>query len=328
MDYKPKIKPILTVTLNPAVDKIVQMNGCALGKEHRVVSCQVAAGGKGINVSRGLRNFGIPTLAAGFVGGAAGKLITESLAAEGIGQQFVPVRGESRTNLTVIDQKTRAHTRFLEDGPNVTAEELKVFKTLLVRLLKKCEWVVFSGRGIASTGKDFYRQLLQMANQCHCKSVLDTSSEDLRCGLKAKPFLIKPNQEEAEFIFEKKLNSPAKIAEALRFFHRQGARITIISLGAEGAVAFDGQALVKATPPRIRPLNTVGCGDAMVAGFLFAWLKKYDFVTALRFAVAAGTANAFSRVPCGATLVRTQAIFKRVKIQAEPSRAVVREIEE
>ncbi len=304
------------------------MNGFALGKEHRVVSCQVAAGGKGINVSRGLRNFGIATLATGFVGGAAGKLITESLAAEGIGQQFVPVRGESRTNLTVIDQKTRTHTRFLEDGPNVTVEELKAFKFRLVRLLKKSDWVVFSGRGVSGAGKDFYRQWVQLAHRHQCQPILDTSGEDLRCGLKAKPFLIKPNQEEAEFIFEKKLNSPARLKAALRFFHQQGARIAIISLGAEGAVAFDGQALVKATPPRIRPLNTVGCGDAMVAGFLFAWLKKYDFVTALRFAVAAGTANTFSRIPGGVTLARARAIFKRVKIQVETSRAINRKNEE
>lgn len=288
---------VLTVTLNPAIDKIIWVKNFSIGKDFRADHISLSAGGKGLNVSRTLKSLGQKSNATGFLAGASGQWIASELHNEKINCDFLSVPGQTRTNLTILNSKTKEITRILESGPSVNFSDWKKFKSKFTALVKNCRYVIFSGSKAVGLHDSCYAELISIARRKGIKTVLDTSGKPLLLGLKAKPFMIKPNLEEAEFVTGHPLNSMEKIRRAIKYFHGFGIENVIISSGKKGAMASDGETILRAIAPKIPLKNNVGCGDALAGGFIYADACRYDFATSFRYSVACSCANLLSVQP-------------------------------
>jgi len=284
-------KYVLTVTLNPAIDKVFTIKNFRAGKEFRCFAPHSRAGGKGVNVARTLKVLGVPAIAAGLAGGAAGGYLVRALVAEGIRNDFSGISGETRTNLTIIDSDRHQSTRVIERGPMVSSREVNKFGKKFLRLLEKSWCVIFSGSACPGVKDSQYADFMTMAKQRGVVSVLDSRGSFLTQALKSRPFLVKPNIEEAEEFIGRKVDSSAALKAALRDLNRHGAENVIISLGARGAAGYDGANFFRVSVPQFRGADTVGCGDAMIAGFVFALSRGKSFKGCLSWAAAAGTAK-------------------------------------
>lgn len=294
------LKSILTVALNPAIDKIVTISDFRLAIENRTNHLVTYAAGKGINVARTLKFLGLPSLVVGFAGGANGQNLLRALLLENLEHNFVFIQDETRINLTVQDPESEKLTRILEPGPRIDKKDLASFRHKFSRLAKAHQWIVIAGRGVRGAPHNFYQELVEIAGKAGSKVIVDAADLDLAYALKGKPFLVKVNREEAQVFLKQKLASSLQLKVALKKFLSLGAQVAIISLGARGAVAFDGKVFLVATCPKVKVVNRanlVGCGDALTAGFIFALEQKKTFADALAVAVAAGTANILSNVP-------------------------------
>ncbi|MBF0254561.1 MAG: 1-phosphofructokinase family hexose kinase [Candidatus Omnitrophica bacterium] len=291
-----KSRRVLTVTLNPAVDRLLKIPGFRAGGEFLHREECLSAGGKGINVSRALEVLGVETLAAGLAGGAAGDLIRAELFREKIPCEFVGLSGSSRTNLTVMSERGRL-TRILESGPSVNRRELEAFFEMFRRRLAGCAWAVFSGRGLAGAGADVYARLIRIANRAGVKTALDASGPELVEGLSASPHLLKINIKEAGEGLGQRLDSRTAAKSALVEIRARCSGPAVITLGSRGAVGGDDDGIWWAAPPRIRSRNNVGSGDAFLAGFIAADLAGSDLRKCLVWATACGAANAMGIQP-------------------------------
>jgi len=307
--------PVLTVTLNPAVDQTVHLPHFRAGETHRYQRAHRSAGGKGINVARTLRGLGVDCRATGFLGGSNGEYIRRRLREEKISGQFVPIKQDTRVSWTVIDEKTGRATRLLEDGPLISSRERADFQRVFRRLLVKSGPVVLSGRSVPGVGEGFYAALVRLCRRAGKQAVLDTSGEPLIRALAEKPFMIKPNREEAESLLKRRLATPRAVQRAARDLLARGPEVVIVSLGSEGAVAAMKEQSLVVRPPGIRSVSTVGCGDALIGGFLAALHKGQSFDEAVRWAVAAGTVNALHLQPGRITRKQLREILPQVKVE-------------
>ena len=303
--------PILTVTLNPAVDKFITVKNFCPGTEVRYRSGYEVAGGKGINVSRMLKRLNVGTLATGILGGERGQMISRELLHENIAADFQFAPAETRLNLTLMDPLKRQMTRILDPGPVARPVDIRSFKKRYSYLLNSCQVVVFSGSCMRGFKEDVYRELIDQAKKKNVKTVLDTSGKPLRLGLKAGPDCVKPNRQEAEDVLGRSIRSRADLKAVLATLNR--GRVVLLSLGEDGLAATDGKKAWRVSPPSVKCLNAVGCGDALVAGFLYAEMHGYEFSERLCYAVAAGTAHALRRIPGHASKAAFLKIKKNLK---------------
>ncbi|UCD15581.1 MAG: 1-phosphofructokinase family hexose kinase [Candidatus Omnitrophota bacterium] len=311
------MKPyILTVTLNPAIDKTVSVPGFKVGEDFREQALSISAGGKGINVSRVLRRLGVDTRATGFIGGYCGSYIERQLRKEGINYDFTQVKVNTRTSLTIIDSRLNTITRVLERGGTIKKVELNSFRKKFLSLLKGAKVVVLSGRNIPGVQDSFYAELIDVAKKKGAVTIFDTSGPAFTVGLKKKPFMIKPNLAEVEQILADKLVSLAKIKKAAYSLYKRGVKIVAITMGSRGAVLFNGKDMVLAVPPKLRRRSPVGCGDAFIAGFISSFIKNSSFPECARMAVSCGAANALSINPGFIKPATVKKIFKQVKIDS------------
>lgn len=313
-------KGILTVTVNPAVDVTVTLPpvGPARPSHLRMrcsTNCVLSAGGKGVNVARVLRALRARVLAAGITGGETGEFFQKLLRKENIPAAFLPVKGPTRLNVTVLGPRPGGRSRVLQEGPRLTAKEIRKFEDQYRRWLRQSRLVVLAGRNAVGAPVDWYAKLIRLARREGIPVAVDTSGATLAAALKANPFLVKPNREEAEAASRCRLDSPAQIKKTLRYFHGRGVRVVLLSLGARGAVASDGKDICYARPPRVRAVNDVGCGDALLAGFLSTFDKK-SLAEALRRGVACGTANALDPVPGSIDPKQVRQLEKKVTLRS------------
>ncbi len=310
-------KFILTITLNPAVDKIMYLKKTSSLKDNLSESEEVvSAGGKGINVSRALKKLGVPTLATGFQGGETGALIVKLLSKEKIPNQFVPIQGYSRVNVTLVEERSGQSTRVLSPGPRIISGEIARFKADYKKLLPNVSFVVLSGRNVQGTKSDLYRELIEIAAKKNVKCLLDTSGDSLRQAISARPFIIKPNREEAQELLEYSLTTSDKLKKACQEFHRLGAVIVLISLGKDGAIASEYGSVFLAKAPSVKTINEVGCGDSFVAGFLSSYLKNKPLPLCLKMGVSCGTASTFNIVPADLKNSVVRKIFSKIKVKS------------
>ena len=281
---------IYTVTLNPALDHTVFLDTLHPGAVNRAGSERLDPGGKGINVSVILHRLGMPSVALGFRAGATGAMLEELIQGLGCTAELIAVPGMTRVNTKL---KADAETDINCPGPEIPPEAFGRLLGCLDRL-QDGDALVLAGSVPPSAPADIYAQMLARTGGRRVLTVVDAEGPLLRHTLPYRPFLIKPNREELEMLFGRKLTGLREIESCAEQLQRAGARHVIVSLGAEGAflLAEDGARMHLPVPPG-RTVNAVGAGDSMVAGFLYRYQQTGDCREAFRFSVCCGSATAF-----------------------------------
>ena len=283
---------IYTVTFNPSLDYVVQVDDFAVGEINRTRTESIYPGGKGINVSLVLQNLGLPSVALGFTAGFSGAEIERLLQEAGCHCDFIAVKaGYSRINTKII---SGAETALNGQGPQLSEAELAALFNKLRRLTQD-DVLVLAGSIPASLPDNIYEQILELLQPVGTRVVVDATGDLLLKVLKYRPFLIKPNHEElGEFFGRGPLLTEKEILAAAQRLQQQGARNVLVSRGANGALLLDENGKMhKQASPKGTLVNSVGAGDSMVAGFLAGYLQTQDYDAALRLGVAAGSASAF-----------------------------------
>ena len=283
---------IYTVTFNPSLDYVVQVDDFAVGEINRTRTESIYPGGKGINVSLVLQNLGLSSVALGFTAGFSGAEIERLLQEAGCRCDFIAAKaGYSRINTKII---SGAETALNGQGPQLSEAELAALFNKLRRLTQD-DVLVLAGSIPASLPDNIYEQILELLQPVGTRVVVDATGDLLLKVLKYRPFLIKPNHEElGEFFGRGPLLTEEEILAAAQKLQQQGARNVLVSRGANGALLLDENGRMhKQASPKGTLVNSVGAGDSMVAGFLAGYLQTQDYDAALRLGVAAGSASAF-----------------------------------
>ena len=283
---------ILTVTLNAAIDKRYVVDHVQIGKVNRVKECTYSAGGKGLNVSRVAAIAGEKVTATGFVGGHAGEFIVEAIEGQKIKSDFVKISGESRSCINIYDETTHTQTEFLEPGVFVTEIDKEEMLRKYIDLVKQCSVVTISGSVPKGVDSSLYNIMIKIARQNHKKVILDTSGKLLEDSLEAKPTMIKPNMDEIRILTGKEMNSQEELIDAAVNIHNSGIEVVMITCGSDGSLIVCQEGIYKAMIPKITAVNTVGCGDSIVAGFAVGWSRGMQITEIIRFASAISVANA------------------------------------
>ncbi len=281
---------ILTVTANPAVDRVYKLDSFALGKLHRPESVTVSAGGKGINVARVAKILDADVCAMGFVGGNAGRFIEDEVNKLGIKSNFTNVSGETRTNVNITDKDGKSG-EILDKGPVITEEERQSFETEFANKVKGCSIVVASGSLPEGLDSTFYCELVRTAHKAGKRIICDTSAKALSEVIKQKPFMVKPNNDELLQLFGTKPETDAELKKCLKELHNMGVCVPLVTLGADGAAALVDGVFLKFTPPKIKAVNTVGSGDSTVGGIVAGLDRGLSVIDSIKLGMACGAAN-------------------------------------
>jgi 1-phosphofructokinase family hexose kinase len=285
---------IITVTLNPALDKTVYVDKLRPNDANRIQRIEVDAGGKGVNASRVLKELGSQTIALGFLGGNSGKFIEHVLNSEGVPTDFVIVEQETRTNISVQENTGAPPTVFNEPGPFVTEDKLNELLAKVSSTAQQSSMVIFGGSLPPGVPKDIYRTLIKLAHESGAKAILDSDGEPMKLGLEARPFMVKPNRDEVRRLLGIELHSPRDGIPAIEALMEQGVELAIISMGADGAIAGSKEGIWLAVPPAVKVVSTIGSGDSMVAGVAHILSQGGSLDEAMRWGTAAGAATAMT----------------------------------
>jgi 1-phosphofructokinase len=283
---------IVTVTLNPAIDKTLMVRSFTPGATNRATIERVQFGGKGINVARTVKYLGGDVIATGFVGAADHRDTRAMLARHAIDADFVPIEGETRVNLKVIDSVTDVETEINEPGFFVHPGAITALAAKLRVMAQKASVVVLSGSLPPGTPADLYAELIALVRAEGAQTMLDAAGAPLAHGLAAAPDLVKPNRAEAEALLAMPLASEESLAAAAERMMAMGARSVVISLGPGGALSASPTEMWRAHVPAIAARSTVGAGDAMMAALAHGLTRALSAADALRLAAAVSCAAA------------------------------------
>ena len=282
---------IITVTLNAAMDKTLEVPSFTPGRRHRTVDQTTMPGGKGVNIARALKRLGQPVIATGFAGGATGSRIVEALNDESILNDFVRISDESRTNTAVMDPTTGLQTEINERGPAVAAKELELFTEKLLYLAQGASICVFAGSLPRGVDADVYASLIREVRRLGVTTMIDTDGEPLRLSMRAEPDLVSPNELEAEELVGHEFNDAEDRAAAVAEMTRQGAHeaIMTVSDGCYACIyAAGAPTLFRVRVAEQEARSAVGSGDAFLAGYVAARYAEREPEDCLRFGVACG----------------------------------------
>ena len=283
---------IYTITFNPALDYISQVENFEIGKINRTKTEKILPGGKGLNVSTVLKNLGIESTALGFIAGFTGDELKTDIEQRGIKTDFIKVaNGITRINVKI---SSKEETALNGNGPEITEEDIK---KLLVKIekIKKEDMVILAGNIPKCINNNIYEIICKILEQNDVRFIVDATKELLMNVLKYKPFLIKPNKEELEETFKEKIDTKEEIVAHAKKLQSMGAQNVLISLGGDGAILVTtNDEVYFSKAPKGKVVNTVGAGDSMVAGFIAGYEKNGDFEQAFKMGIATGSASAFS----------------------------------
>ncbi|MFP5115087.1 1-phosphofructokinase [Bacillaceae bacterium C204] len=285
---------IYTLTLNPSVDYIVKLESFQIGELNRTVDEAKFPGGKGINVSRVLNQFGTRSKALGFVGGFTGTYIEQYLQKEMIETDFVHVDEDTRINVKL---KTGQESEINAKGPKITEQNFGLLQQKIMQLGPD-DLLVLAGSIPSSLPKTTYEELVKICSESRAQFVVDAEGELLKKVLPYQPLLIKPNHHELGELFETTITTAEEVIPFGKKLVEMGAKNVIVSLAGAGAVLINSQTTLLAEVPKGEVKNSVGAGDSMVAGFLAAFVETSNIEEAFRYSVASGSATAFSLGLC------------------------------
>jgi 6-phosphofructokinase 2 len=281
---------IATVTLNPSLDEWIELPRLRLGRLNRAEGFARYPGGKGINVSRVVRELGGRTRAFALAGGEDGHLLRLFMRRLDIPHTFIPLAGSTRNNYKIITRLPRAVTELNTAGPRAPASALRALERRLAAARPSC--VALSGSLPPGAPAGIYASWIRRLAAARVPVALDSSGAAFKRGLAARPWMIKPNRQEAEELLGRRLRNLAACVDAVRALLRRGVPVVILSLGADGALMGSGAKgeVWLARAPRVRVRAAVGAGDSLVGGFLTEWQRSRSLPEAFRAGVASGTA--------------------------------------
>ncbi|MFW6679857.1 1-phosphofructokinase [Lacrimispora sp. AGF001] len=278
---------IVTVTMNPAIDKTVDIGKFERGDLNRINRVEIDAGGKGINVSKTIRELGGESIATGFVGGTSGTIIKQVLTDLGLRTDFVEVKGETRTNLKVVEE-TGEVTELNEPGPEVSKEQLNDLLNRLEGYANPDTLFVLAGSIPAGIPTDIYRKITEQVHQKGAMVLLDADGVLFSESLKGKPDMLKPNRSELERYYQ--MDYRASEQELVTMGGKlldQGVSMAAISLGQMGAIFLTKEKRYRCPGLRVKAHSTVGAGDALVAAMAYSWDEKLPLETCIRLCMGA-----------------------------------------
>ena len=283
---------IYTVTLNPSIDYVIELDSLNHGSVNRVNEENIDPGGKGINVSNILNELGYKNIALGFISGFTGKYIVDSMIAKNLNCDFIELsNGFTRINVKI---KSNEETEVNGNGPNISEEDLQKLYDKIDNL-KNGDILVLAGSIPSTVDDKLYENIMKRLEDKNIKIVVDATKNLLLNVLKYNPFLIKPNNHELEEMFNVKLNSIEDISKYAKKLQDMGARNVLISMGKDGALLLtENNEVFLSNTPKGTVKNSVGAGDSMVAGFIAGYLNTNKYEEALKLGAACGSATAFS----------------------------------
>jgi 1-phosphofructokinase len=296
---------IISLTLNPALDITQVHSDVKLGAMNRAQSAFIEASGKGINVAQAAAKLGIPSLAIAPLGDVIGQAIGSLLAEPNLELVRIAIAGASRCNFKLIDGAQM--TEFNAAGPALDLMEWQTLETTLLKRIQPDSVVVLAGslpRGVQS---NVYAELTRKVQLRGARAVVDAEGSALELALRANPWLVKPNRVEAEMLLGTKIQDLSDAVAAARKIQTLGAQNVLLSLGGEGSIMLTKYSCFHASPPRVQVKNTVGCGDALLAGTIVGIIQNMDWTESLRY----GTAVALARALMLSPSFPTAAVAKR-----------------
>lgn len=266
---------IYTITLNPAIDKAVVIDNFALDQVNRVSKMQLDPGGKGINVSKMVKNLHGESTAIMIAGGYNGKSLETMLDAIDISYKTIPCKGETRINVKVFDPTKMTFTDINEKGPEITTVNIEAIDRYLEEVLRVKDILVLAGSLPTGAPIDIYQRWCNVARLRGAKVILDAEGEALRQGVKGQPFMIKPNQEELESFFEVKFTKDEHVIYYAKRIIEMGVEYVIVSQGAEGVMLIAKNWEAKINGLKVKVKSTVGAGDSMVAAIAYKLVEIF-----------------------------------------------------
>ncbi len=308
---------IVTVTMNPAIDKTVDVDQFCIGTLNRIQSSVLDAGGKGINVSKTIQAIGGASVATGFVGGNAGKTIESVLQNLGIKTDFVQVDGETRTNTKVFANNAPV-TELNEKGAVIQQEQINALLAKIITYATPYTLFVLAGSIPEGVPTTIYHDITKLVKESGSKVLLDADGVLFRESLPACPTIIKPNREElAEYAgVEGEFTKEALLATAQTFLDN-GIEMVVVSMGGDGALFLTKEASYQCEGLKVKAHSTVGAGDAMVAGLAHSVGCKFDLTETMKLCVAtsAGAVTTVGTKPPSLALVdelKTQVMIHKI----------------
>jgi 1-phosphofructokinase family hexose kinase len=286
---------ILSITLNPAVDHALFVDGLKIGDTNRVQHNEIDAGGKGINLSRVAVELGAMSVAVGFLGGGTGAFVRQVMARQGVLHDFVEVQGETRTNFSVEDGSGGPATTFNEKGPTIDEASWGALIDKVRHYAARSRWVAMGGSLPGGIPAEAYRILCDVVKEEGAKVVLDADGEPMRLGIQAHPDFIKPNAHEAERLLGdgRKIENLDQALQAAAML-RTGHEISVVSAGEQGAVMACDSGLFRGFTPKVAARSTIGSGDSLIAGILAGLEQGQEIERAFAWGLAAGAATAMT----------------------------------
>ena len=282
---------IYTVTLNPALDKTVEIPGMALDTVNRITAMRTDPGGKGINVSKVIAKLGGTSVALALLGGGTGRAIADALEEMGLRCELQFVEGETRTNLKVVDPVNHTNTDLNEPGISVTPAVLDGLLDRLIGLLQPGDLVVLSGSLPKGAPGDTYYTWVARCKEAGAKVFLDADGALLAEGLRAAPDLVKPNQDELSRLVGHPLETVEALTDAAGALLADGVQKVVVSMGGKGALYVTRDTVLYAEGLKVPVGSTVGAGDSVVAALAVAETQGLSLEDTVRLSTATGAAN-------------------------------------
>lgn len=309
---------IATLTLNPCLDEYIIVDGLLVDETNRWTKRVQYAGGKAIDVSRAIKEMDGITTAYGFIGGNIGRRVEILLDEEGVLFSFTPIKRETRTNFIIVDKQTKYQTLIGAPGPRISSKELERLCKKLSAIRPNPDMLVIGGSAPPGSPEDIYYRIITDAKNRGIKTVLDVADNWLTEGIKAKPYMIKPNVHEAEKLFGRNLSDERSVIDAAMELVNGGIEVTLISRGSEGLIAASKNYIYKVIPPKVKVKSAVGAGDCTVAGFALRLSRNEPLIEACRLGGAMGAAAVLTP---GTELCRrtdVEKLLNKVKIEEIP----------
>lgn len=305
---------IITLTINPALDKSAKVDGLIATQKLKCHSIQYQPGGGGINVSRMLNRLDEKTNCLFTSGGDIGKYLNDLLLKEGINTNTIPIKEVTRENISVVDTQTNLQYRFGMPGSKLLNTELDTIKTFIDKQVNANDILVLSGSLPEETPTNYYAQLIKQVASKKVKIVIDTSGTTLIESLKQNVFLLKPNQKElAQLAGKTFLSSTEQEAFAIQMIQAKKAEYIVVSLGARGAFLASKEGIVYQSTPSVSVKSTIGAGDSMVAGLIYAIKNNFSLKDILKWGVACGVATTMSEGTTLASKINVTKVLKMIK---------------